>query len=91
MKKEGNADVDVCVLNLLKTFKTEVPYSREKGIDSEFLDSPTNEIEVEMIEQAENVIQDYEDRVDIDDVIIDATLENGEMKYSVEITQNEEV
>lgn len=91
MKKEGNADVDVCVLNLLKTFKTEVPYSREKGIDSEILDSPINEIEVEMIEQAENVIQDYEDRVDIDDVIIDATLENGEMKYSVEITQNEEV
>lgn len=91
MKKEGNADVDVCVLNLLKTFKTEVPYSREKGIDSKILDSPINEIEVEMIEQAENVIQDYEDRVDIDDVTIDAALENGEIKYSVEIAQNEEV
>lgn len=90
MKKSGNSNIEQCVLNLLKTFKSEIPYARNKGINHETMDLPADEIEQQMNEDAETVIDEYEPRVDIDEIEVDSYNENGEYKYTVDIVPTED-
>ena len=41
MKASGNGAPEICVQNLLKTIRGEVPYERIKGIDRTLIDKPT--------------------------------------------------
>ena len=41
MKASGNGAPEICVQNLLKTIRGEVPYERIKGIDRTLIDKPS--------------------------------------------------
>lgn len=42
MKASGNGAPEICVQNLLKTIRGEVPYERIKGIDRTLIDKPSS-------------------------------------------------
>lgn len=91
MRSKDNANVGFCVENLLKTFKKEVPYAREKGIDHGILDLPVGEVEVELAESADLCILKYEPRVNADDINEDIVNDHGKYTYKVELeTESEE-
>jgi len=85
MLARNNSDVATCVTNLLKTFRTEVPYAREKGIRHETLSLPADEIEQQLNEDAEECIDEYEPRVDIDNIEMQAFNDGGEYTYKVDL------
>lgn len=89
MRKEGNGAVEICIENILKTFKTEIPYARDKGIEHKTLDLPADEVEQQLMEDAEAAIEKYETRVDIDSVEIDPNFQNGECSYRINVLNAE--
>lgn len=80
MLSSGNADPDICVGNLLRTKRYEVPFERLKGLSPRIVDMPKDEADQEMIDDAEWLIETYEPRVDIEEIDID---EAGELVVSV--------
>lgn len=64
MLAHGNAAPPVCVLNLLRTFRGEVPYVRTKGIDRALIDVPSTE-SWRLAADAEWVVRSYEPRADL--------------------------
>ena len=67
--------METCVENLLKIVQGEVPYSRLKGIDGDLIDQPN--ASEEMISDAEELIEEYEERARIDDIYINAIIDSG--------------
>lgn len=67
--------METCVENLLKIVQGEVPYSRLKGIDGDLIDQPN--ASEELISDAEELIEEYEERASIDDVYINAIIDSG--------------
>ena len=88
MKGTGNSEVKTCIENILATFKSEVPYARNMGIRHETLDLPADEIEQQLIEDGELAIDEYEPRVDVDDIEMDTFNENGTFKYKVKASES---
>lgn len=75
IKGSGNGNVETCVDNLLKIVQGEVPYSRLKGIDGDLIDQPN--VSEELISDAEELIEEYEERASIDDIYINAIIDSG--------------
>ena len=75
IKGSGNGNVETCVENLLKIVQGEVPYSRLKGIDGDLIDQPN--ASEELISDAEELIEEYEERASIDDIYINAIIDSG--------------
>lgn len=76
MLASGNSAPQVCVLNLLRTVRGEVPYARTKGIDRALVDAPATEAwRVEA--DADWVVSSYEPRASVDDVLASATAVAG--------------
>jgi phage baseplate assembly protein W len=90
MKSEGNSNVQVCIDNLLKTIKGEVPYARDKGIEGGIVDMPLDEAEVELAASADECIDTYEPRVDIEDIDVNVLTENGNLTYDVDVSPMDE-
>lgn len=67
--------METCVENLLKIVQGEVPYSRLKGIDGNLIDQPN--ASEELISDAEELIEEYEERARIDDIYINAIIDSG--------------
>ena len=67
--------METCVENLLKIVQGEVPYSRLKGIDGDLIDQPN--ASEELISDAEELIEEYEERASIDDIYINAIIDSG--------------
>ena len=67
MLASGNSAPQVCALNLLRTFRGEVPYARTKGIDRALIDMPATE-SWRVDADAEWVVRSYEPRVTLDEV-----------------------
>ena len=86
MEKSGNSGIARCIMNILSTFKTEVPYARGKGINHETLDLPADEVEQQLVEDAETATDEYETRVDVDDIEIDTYSEGGVYHYKVDVS-----
>lgn len=63
MKASGNAAPEVCVQNLLKTIRGEVPYERIKGIDRTLIDKPSGTAADELAADVEFIVETYEPRV----------------------------
>lgn len=87
MLEKNNADLAVCVRNLLKTQKDEVAYRRQKGIPHDTTDLPADEIEQQMVEDAELCIYSYEPRIKINDVSVNVANKNGNFEYIVNISK----
>lgn len=88
MRSVGNSAVQVCIENILATFKSEVPYARNMGINHATLDLPADEVEQQLIEDAELAIDEYEPRVDVDNIEMDVYNENGTFKYKVDVSSS---
>lgn len=73
MLAKGNSAPEVCVQNLLKTVRGEVPYERIKGIDRTIYDTPSEYGANDLTADAEFVIKTYEPRVSVDNVEIVAS------------------
>lgn len=68
MKASGNGKPEICVQNLLKTVRGEVPYERIKGIDRTLIDRPSETAAQDLAADVEFVVETYEPRVNLDDV-----------------------
>lgn len=90
MRSEHNSDVRVCIDNLVKTIRGEVPYAREKGIDGGIIDLPPDEAEVELAAAIDESIESYEPRVDVEDTNVDVINVNGDLKYDIDIIPADE-
>ena len=86
MKATGNGTPQVCVQNLLKTIRGEVPYERIKGIDRKLIDQPSETAKPDLEADVEFVIEKYEPRVDLGNVDLEALTANvGDYQMSVDI------
>lgn len=72
MLSKGNGAPEVCVQNLLKTIRGEVPYERIKGLDRALIGAPSGDIVAEITADAQYVIKTYEPRVDVNNVKLEA-------------------
>ena len=63
MLAKGNSDPAVCVQNLLRTWRGEVPYERLKGIDTSLIDRPISSARPAIEADAVWVVNTYEPRV----------------------------
>lgn len=88
IKGSGNGNIETCVENLLKIVQGEVPYSRLKGIDGDLIDQPnTSE---ELISGAEELIEEYEERANIDDISINTiTSSHGDFTLTANVSEVE--
>ena len=68
MRAKGNGDVLVCVSNLMRTFRGEVPYERVKGIDPRMIDKLTSIVHPIVQEDVEWLIDTYEPRADVESI-----------------------
>ena len=74
MKAKGNGDPAQCVGNLLRLIRGEVPYERQKGLDPRLIDSPCSTAAQELVADAEWLIENYEPRVNINSIDLNAEL-----------------
>ena len=80
--------METCVENLLKIVQGEVPYSRLKGIDGDLIDRPN--ASEELISNAEELIEEYEERASIDDISINAITDSkGDFILTAIISETE--
>lgn len=68
MLAKGNGTPTVCVENLLKISRGEVPFERVKGLDPRMIDRPIIAAEAELQQDAEWLISTYEPRVTVDGI-----------------------
>lgn len=91
MKASGNGDVNVCVANLLRTFRGEVPYERVKGIDPRIVDRPAMDAEIEIQQDATWLIETYEPRAVVNSITMTAdAAAAGGFVVQADITEREE-
>ena len=83
MRASNNSDVQVCMDNLLKTVKGEVPYSREKGIKRNIVDLPSDAAKLQIVMSANECIDNYEPRVDVRRVRPQSIDEDGNLSYTI--------
>lgn len=72
MQASGNGKPEICVQNLLKTVRGEVPYERIKGIDRTLIDQPSKTAEPDLIADVEFLIETYEPRANLNNVELKA-------------------
>lgn len=65
MIAKGNGTPQVCVNNLLRTFRGEVPYERVKGLGTRIIDRPMVTGNAELRQDADWLIDTYEPRATI--------------------------
>lgn len=72
MRAENNGDPLVCVENLIKTVRGEVPYERLKGLSREIIDTPVVTGRTAFARDVDWIIGTYEPRVKAGDINIKA-------------------
>lgn len=77
MRAAGNGSADVCVSNLLRTTRGEVPFERVKGLDPRVIDRPLSEAESSIRQDAEWLISTYEPRVMVNSINIEQEAGSG--------------
>lgn len=86
MKNKGNGDPQVCVSNLLKIVRYEVPMDRIRGLDTELYDQPDSEDDI--VEDAKFILNTFEPRVDVSG--IDIINEDGDTRITADVVVIEE-
>jgi phage baseplate assembly protein W len=89
MNSKENTNIGTCVNNLVNTFKGEVPYMRQLGIDKSIIDKPYDDAEVELAESVDDVIVNYEPRAELDDIDFNVTNKDGNFEFEVNINEME--
>lgn len=90
MKKRGNGLPETCVQNLVSIVRGEVAYERVKGIDGDLVDDPIALIEEEAAADAEQEIEIFEPRVEVDDIQTVGQSDHGSLDFNISIHRKEE-
>ena len=91
MLANGNSDVTICVTNLMTMRRGECAYERVKGIDQDIINEVIDEAEIDLIEDAEFLIEQFEERVSLDDIEIEPEIyEDNTYMVNVMVTDREE-
>lgn len=87
MLSKGNSNTAVCVNNLLKTSRGEVPLERLKGVNFSLLDGPATTAGQEMIEDIEWMLRVYEPRAKVESIeLVPDDAQNGHFTIKANIT-----
>lgn len=87
MLSSGNSNVDVCVNNLLKISRGEVPYERLKGVCFSQLDGPATTAGQEIVEDIQWMLAIYEPRAKIESVeLVPDDAQNGQFTIRANIS-----
>ena len=90
MKSSGNGKIDLCVNNLLRTFRGEVPYERVKGLDPRMIDKPLAAVELEAQQDSRWLLETYEPRVAVNQIILsNSEAVDGSFTITADITEKE--
>ena len=89
MLKHGNSNPGVCVINLLRTWRGEVPYERLKGVDPTPYDRPQGIARPALEADALWVISTYEPRVNARDAVTTALSSEGDYDMLIDLENNE--
>ena len=90
MKASGNGNIDLCVSNLLRTFRGEVPYERVKGLDPRLIDKPLATVELEVQQDARWLLETYEPRATVNEIIMsNSDAVAGGFTVTADITEKE--
>lgn len=90
MLSSGNSNTAVCVNNLLKISRGEVPYERLKGVNFSGIDGPATTASEELTADLEWMLGVYEPRAVVDNISITPTdAQNGQFTISAEISARE--
>ena len=65
MIAKGNGAPQICVNNLLRLFRGQVPYERVKGLDPRMYDKPFIAADIQLRQDADWLIDTYEPRASI--------------------------
>lgn len=91
MLAKGNSDVTTCVTNLMAMRRGECAYERVKGIDQDIINEVIDEAEIDLIEDAEFLIEQFEERVSLDNIEIEPEIyEDNTYMVNVMVTDREE-
>ncbi len=77
MLPKGNAEPQTCVGNLLATYKKEAFYGRRKGIPTDTEDMPFSTALDQLKVDAEDMIDEFEERVEVNEIIADDDGDGG--------------
>lgn len=72
MRATGNGNPQLCVQNLLKTVRGEVPFERLKGLDRTLIDRPSSTARADLVSDVQFVIETYEPRVNLSSTELNA-------------------
>ena len=87
MLASKNGDVTVCVTNLMRIRRGECPYARVKGINNEIIDSNLDDAELELLEDAEFNLEQFEERALLEDIEFEPEIfEDGSYSIKFQIT-----
>ena len=90
MKSSGNGKIDLCVNNLLRTFRGEVPYERVKGLDPRMIDKPLAAVELEAQQDARWLLETDEPRANVNEVFLsNSNAVDGSFTITADITEKE--
>lgn len=88
MKAKGNGAPQVCVNNLLRLFRGEVPYERVKGLDPRLIDRPAGVASGLLQQDADWLIETYEPRATMKAITLEQTDGiNGGFSVTAEIEE----
>ena len=91
MLSKSNSNPAVCVNNLIRIARGEVPYDRVKGVSFTSLDAPIAQAADEIIEDAEWMLNTYEPRAEVDAIEVEpADAQNGHFVIKATINTNKE-
>ena len=68
MKSSGNGNIAQCVANLVAIYQGEVPYQRQKGMDTSIIDENIQTSAPKIKNHATWLIEEYEERATINDI-----------------------
>ncbi len=71
MLASGNGDITTCVTNLMAMRRGECAYERVKGIDQDIINEAEEAAELDLLEDAEFVVEQFEERVSLETIEIE--------------------
>lgn len=88
MRAKGNGAPQICVNNLLKLFRGEVPYERVKGLDPRMYDKPFITADTQLRQDADWLVDTYEPRASIKGIsVAQSDTANGGFTITAELEE----
>lgn len=92
MLASGNNNIVVCIGNILKTVRGEVPYERLLGLDPDLIDKPSAYAAVDLTEDIEWLLRTYEPRANIDTIDLQSLVaQTGDFLIQAKLNRGERV